>query len=198
MKKNFPAGYINYFTRLQTALVILLLLVFQGIPHAQETSTEHAWPLPAPELPSGALTETETYLIGQALASVNMTWDDMGYRKDYVDDPFRLTAVQRALDEPGYLVEWNYAWDDFLYENPTAGEIISRAYNDLDCDPDLAQDDLLSLMFRPQFPPVNPLLVEKLPRDLAVWIHEMDIGLKLSSDQMMSEVIGSLTPEDID
>jgi hypothetical protein len=198
MKKKLPPACVSYFTHLRTALVILLLLVCPEIPQAQETNQEHAWPLPAPELPYGALTETEKYLIEQALASVNMTWDDMGYRKDYVDDPFRLTTVQRALDEPGYLVDWNYAWDDFLYHDPSSEDIILKATYTLDCDPELEPVDFPGHEeFQESNSDVSPFESPMLPETQAGMVRNQDYALHLFSEEFKRVVLGSLYPSDL-
>jgi hypothetical protein len=123
--------FINTYTFGIPALIIGFLIMLPLAPSAQENNT---WPPPAPALDQGALTGDELALIDLGLSSINMTWSDMGFRKDYVDDPFRLEIAQRALDEPYFLVLWNYEWDDFLLTPKTPAQILMRAATDLDSD----------------------------------------------------------------
>ncbi len=124
----------NYSARIITTFLLLLglLFVIPGAPRAQET--ESVWPPPPSPLEKGFLTETELHLVDLALESINMTWSDMGFRKDYTEDPFRLTIAQKALDDPYFLVQWNYEWDEFLLERKAPSDILYRAANDLDAD----------------------------------------------------------------
>ena len=181
MKTLHTAGIIAFF--------LALTILFPLAPYAQET--EDTWPPPAPELDPGSLTASEIELIDLALKSINMTWDDMGFRKDYVDDPFRLEIAQRALDEPYFLVLWNYEWDQFLLTQRTASEILFRAASDLDAD-----------LYNRN--PLNPTLstigraseFPLLPESWRGPVGNLDQAVKLAQERMQSAVLSSLTEED--
>jgi len=113
------------------ALCTFLLFL---IPFTPVSAQQDDWPPPAPTINKGSLTDNELLLIDLALESINMDWSDLGFRKDYVDDPFRLEIAQRSLDDPYFLVLWNYEWDEFLLTPKTPSEILLRAAVDLDSD----------------------------------------------------------------
>jgi len=171
----------------QILLSVSILIILQIAPNAQETDT---WPLPAPVLEPGALTDDEIRVIDLALDSINMTWSDMSFRKDYVDDPFRLDVCQRALDDPYSLVLWNYEWDAFLLDAKPAGDIMLRAAIDLDSDGYnvIPLDPTLASLGRPMEFPLLP----------DAWDHSLtglDMAVALAQSRMENTVLPSLGEE---
>ena len=89
---------------------------------------------PIEKLEKGKLQNEELAILDHALKSINLTRKDLGYKKDYVDDPFRLKAVQKSLDDPLYMVDWNYDWDAFLLEEKSISSILKKIATNLDSD----------------------------------------------------------------
>ncbi len=170
-------------------LVTFLMLLLPISPRAQETSV---WPPPARDMGQGSLTDEEIMLIDYALESINMTWSDMGFRKDYIDDPFRLEIAQRALDEPYFLVLWTYEWDEFLMDPKPAHEILMRAAIDLD-------SDIYNTV------PLTPSGAEAgrpsefplLPDAWNAAVADLDQAVTLAQLRMESTVLASLTSDDL-
>jgi len=183
-----PQSAIRRFVKI-LAVVTAALLLIPIAPRAQES--EDVWPPPAPALEKGSLTDDEVRLIDLALSSINMTWDDMGFRKDYVDDDFRLEIAQRALDEPYFLVQWNYEWDEFLLTPRSPSEILFRAAVDLDSD---------TYNRAPMVPSMSSIgRAQSFPMLPESWrgpVSELDMAVKLAQIRMEGSVLGSLTEED--
>ena len=146
---------------------------------------------PTPELPKGSLTDEELRVIDLALATMMADRSDLGFRKDYIDDPFRLTVVQRALDEPLSLIEWNYGWDDFLLTEKTADEILARAAVDLDCS---AEVDLVPLERESgrQNTSLRPV-----PTEWRAPLGRLDDAVFMAKKAMIEKVLASLTEKDL-
>ncbi|HEX9746528.1 MAG TPA: hypothetical protein VGB30_14000 [bacterium] len=163
------------------------------IPAQSSIAQEDLWPKPPPDMARGSLTDTELFLMEQALASLNMSWGDLGFRKDYVDDPFRLGVAQRALDDPYSLVLWNYEWDAFLLEPKKPSQILFRAASDLDADM-YSQTPLLpgegSVMAGGSY--------NVFPESLKQTVQDLDRSVKLAMNRMEQLVLGSLTSEQIE
>ena len=149
------------------------------------------WPAENPDLGPGELTDDELYLIDLALESINMTWDDLGFRKDYVEDEFRLEIAQRSLDEPYFLVRWNYEWDEFLLDPKPVGDILYRAAIDLDSDRynSMQLSPSMSSLGRAQDFPL-------LPESWSDAVSDLDMAVKLASDRMEQTVLSSLSEDD--
>jgi len=172
---------------LQFILTVTILFLLQVTPFAQEDDT---WPLPAPELEKGSLTDDEIRLIDLALESINATWSDMSFRKDYVDDPFRLDVAQKALDDPYSLVLWTYEWDEFLLEPKPASQIMLRAAIDLDSD--LHNTVPLSPTLADIGRPMGfPLLSDTWDNALT----DLDMAVALAQDRMDTVVLASLSED---
>ena len=177
----------GWFLRL-IGLLLVGVLLLPGAPHAQD---DDPWPAPPPDIGPGALTETEIFLVEQALSSINMSWRDMGFRKDYIDDDFRLEVAQSALDDPYSLVVWNYEWDAFLLEPKSAGDIIFRAAVDLD------SDRYNNLPLTPSLLGVHrPKTFPALPDSWQDPVSDLDLAIKVAQDRMDGIVLRSLTEED--
>jgi len=168
---------------------IVCILLLPGILSAQES--DETWPPPAPGLDPGMLTETEINLIDLALESINMTWDDMGFRKDYIADDFRLGVAQRALDDPYSLVLWNYEWDGFLLNPKTPSEILYRAAVDLDAT-FYNRNELIPTMTSVG----RPQNFSLLPDSWEAPVARLDQAVYLASTRMQNVVLASLSEED--
>jgi len=170
------------------AVVIAGVLLLPIAPSAKE---EEPWPHPAPALEKGSLTQEELQLIDLGLKSINMTWSDMGFRKDYVDDDFRLKIAQRSLDDPYFLVLWNYEWDEFLLEPKPASDILLRAASDLDSDA-YNSVPLVPTLAETGRPGSFPLLPESWQGP----VSRLDQAVKLAQIRMETKVLASLSEED--
>jgi hypothetical protein len=177
----------------QTVILILSLACLIFLPVEPRAQEDTPWPAPPPALERGALTDTEVFLVEQALSSINMSWTDLGFRKDYVDDEFRLEVAQKALDDPYSLVVWNYDWDAFLLEPKSASQIIFKAAYDLDSDRfnsvPLAPGTLGAL---------RPQTFSMLPESWQDAVSDLDAAIRLAQDRMESLVLASLTPDEQD
>ncbi|MCX6646769.1 MAG: hypothetical protein NTY09_10495 [bacterium] len=185
---------IKYISRNSIIKIMAMLFVSGSLIAGTASGVRGAaspWPAENPNLGPGALTSDELYLIDSALKSINMTWDDMGFRKDYAEDPFRLEAAQRALDEPYFLVQWTYEWDAFLLDPKPVPDILYRAAIDLDCDVHNSAPltPSLSSIGRPQEFPL-------LPASWAQTVSDLDMAVKLAQDRMGQILSLSLTEDD--
>ncbi|MFC2174217.1 hypothetical protein ACFLU6_16605, partial [Acidobacteriota bacterium] len=170
------------------ALAILTAIALFTLP-AFAQDQEGPPPYPAPPLDPGALTGDEMRLFAHALSSIMLNIDDLRFKKDYYDDPFRLETVQRALDEPLSLVEWNYGWDAFLLEPKATADIIGKAAQDLDCG------ELQSFEYSPE--KAKPAKRPKgIPQDWHEMIMSLDEAIFKASALIEGRVMGSLTEED--
>lgn len=146
---------------------------------------------PTPELPYGSLTKEELTLIDLALATMMADRSDLGFRKNYVDDPFRLHVVQKALDEPLSLIDWTYAWDAFLLNEKTTAEILAKAAVDLDSGPgtDLAVAD--SSPKKVSWP------ARGIPESWKGPLKRLDEAVFAANGRMTDKVLASLTEEEL-
>lgn len=146
---------------------------------------------PTPKLPKGALTNEELTVMDLALTTMMADRSDLGFRKDYIDDPFRLTVVQRALDEPLSLIEWNYGWDEFLLTEKTADEILARAASDLDC------------ALEPNAAPTVPRTEKRgmsfkgVPDAWTAPLERLDQAVFAANDAMTQKVLASISEDDL-
>ncbi len=172
-------------------LLITFIILLSVAPGARGDDSE--WPVTNPDLGPGALTDDEITLIDLALESINMTWGDMGFRKDYVEDDFRLDIAQRALDEPYFLVQWNYEWDSFLLEAKPVSEILYRAAVDLD------SDDYNTAPLFPSMASIGRSIdFPLLPDSWRDAVEDLDQAVKLAQERMSGIVLASLTDDDRD
>ncbi len=82
----------------RTAFLVLLLAL---------SGASAGEPAPAP---AGFFTAEEIARIDEALALVNMTRADAGFDKLVIDDPWRLTLVNRTLREPLFAADLAWEW----------------------------------------------------------------------------------------
>ncbi len=150
-------------------------------------------PYAAPEISAGSLTGEEIRVWEAALHSILLEWEDMRFKKDYVDDPYRLDAVQRALDDPVSLIEWNYGWDAFLLEGKATSDILFRAAGDLDCGITkkkagkiIPDDHTISSWTRYGF-------TAEWSRNFSLTEH----AVSNASEAVKAEALGSLTDEEL-
>jgi hypothetical protein len=148
---------------------------------------------PTPHLEPGELTRNELFIMDQALATMNVDRSDLGFRKDYIDDPFRLPAVQQALDDPLSLVRWNYGWDAFLLEEKRTGDILHRMASDLGSE--VAEVE----MFVPGFDGsggVSAFTDSLIPAGWREPLDRLDQALFIAGWKMSTDVLAALTPKE--
>lgn len=181
----------NTLLRLYALMIPIVVLLLPGLSSAQMQDLP---PLeqPTPKLESGSLTENELAVIDAALATINMQRSDMNFRKDYVDDPYRLRVVQRALDEPLSLIEWNYGWDAKLLEEKSVSELLGYIASDLDSP---VPSDIKSIEIEPSSK--TRYLDPKIPESWRMPLRKLDSAVYFATTSMNERVLASLTNADM-
>jgi hypothetical protein len=87
--------------------VALLVLAARGAAAEDEKKDKPAAPVDVP----GFWTQDELRRIDEGLDVLNCTRKDLGFQKRPIDDPFRLTVVNRILDEPLAIGDVALTWD---------------------------------------------------------------------------------------
>jgi len=181
----------NTLLRLYALMIPIVVLLLPGLSSAQMQDLP---PLeqPTPKLESGSLTENELAVIDAALATINMQRSDMNFRKDYVDDPYRLRVVQRALDEPLSLIEWNYGWDAKLLEEKSVSELLGYIASDLDSP---VPADIKSIEVEPTS--IARYSDPKIPESWRMPLSRLDSAVYFATTSMNERVLASLTDADM-
>ncbi|GAB4151148.1 MAG: hypothetical protein Kow00107_01760 [Planctomycetota bacterium] len=86
---------MRYFLSITLLTVLCLALSFASAEEAASPSA--TW--------RKAFNAEELAALEFALSAANLTIKDMSFEKKYVNDPYRLTTVNRMLDEPMYMAE---------------------------------------------------------------------------------------------
>ncbi len=148
-------------------------------------------PYPPPDLEPGGLTEAELQVIDLALCSILLDRSDMSFKKDYVDDPFRLEAVQKSLDDPLFLVSWTYDWDAFLLDTQPLDAIIRRAADEFDDMSDTADPSRPPSFHSLEFPPEIGIEVRPI-------IERLDRAVAIAGQRLETRVFGVLGDESLE
>ena len=92
------------------ALAVLVVSVLAVAASAQDAPPPA--PPPEPAKPKSAFwTDAESALLDRGLEVLNCSRADMGFQKRPIEDPFRLSVVNRALDDPLSVGDEAQAWD---------------------------------------------------------------------------------------
>jgi len=145
-------------------------------------------PYPPPLLTRGALAPEELQIMDLALESIMLGRADLSFKKDYIDDPFRLAAVQRAMDDPLSLIDWCYDWDAALLAAPDLSEILLRMRNDLAGA--RSQDQPLAAAGDDRPPPSG------IPAAAWLLIRQLDGAVANAMARMDQQVWASVDPAD--
>ncbi len=90
---------------------VAILLAVLALPAARAGADD---PPKAPQAPATPKfwTDAELALIDRGLEVLNLERKDLGFQKRPIDDPFRLSVVDRALDDPLSVGGEAQGWDD--------------------------------------------------------------------------------------
>ncbi len=112
-----------------------------------------------------ALDEATTRRLAEALSSVNLSLDDLGWDKRPIDDPFRLSCVNETLDRPLTLADRALRAEREFADDPIASAKAAAAW--LDLPPPSIQEQAAATL--PEWEGVPAEALEALRRLLSAW-----------------------------